>query len=135
MNTSSLPVDATLGDAAFDIAHGLIFDTLVQALGLPPEKFARAYGDIVKDVEADFRSEEQLMEACQCPDAALHRAQHGRILSCLHHGASALLQGNALPARRAVSALADWLPWHITTLDRRLLRAAREHELAGQTAA
>lgn len=130
MNSTFLPPGAMLGDATLDAMHGLVFDSLARTLALPAEQFPAAYDDVVKGMEADFRREEELMETFECPDAKLHRAQHARMLAGLHHAASALMRGDGLPARHALHALADWLPFHIATLDRHLLRVMREHEQA-----
>lgn len=135
MQTTSLPADAMLGDPTLDAMHGLIFDNLARTLALPAEQFPAAYDEVVKGMEADFRSEEELMETFQCPDAKLHRAQHARMLAGLHHAASALMRGDGLPARHALHALAEWLPFHIATLDRHLLRVMREHEQADNASA
>jgi hemerythrin-like metal-binding protein len=77
-------------------------------------------------IELDFRSEEQLMETFQCADVHLHREQHARMLAGLHHAEASLQQGDERPARRALAALADWLPLHIATQDRHLVRALRK---------
>lgn len=126
MEQRSLPADAVLGDPTLDTAHGQTFAALVKTLALPEDQFAAAYADVVDSIEFDFRQEEELMDSFQCPDAALHRAQHARMLAGLHHAASALMQGDAEPARRALRALVDWLPFHIVTQDRHLLRAMRQ---------
>lgn len=130
MEQQSLPIDAVLGDPALDTAHGQTFALLTKTLELPDEQFAAAFGDVVDGIESDFRHEEQLMETFQCSDAALHREQHARMLAGLHHAASALMQGDAEPARRALRALVDWLPFHIVTQDRHLLRSVRNGKRA-----
>lgn len=133
MNSPFLPPDATLGDSTLDAVHGLIFDTLIRTRELPPETFPAAYDELVKGMETDFRREEQLMESFPYPGAAQHRAQHARMLAGMHHAAAALMQGDCTPARRALAALTDWLPIHISTMDRYLLRALREHQQAART--
>lgn len=125
MEQLSLPPEAVLGDPALDTAHGKTFEALIQTLAMPETQFVDAYGGVVDEIEADFRHEEQLMESCQCADAALHREQHARMLAGLHHAASALAQGEAGPARLALRDLVDWLPFHIATQDRHLLRAVQ----------
>lgn len=99
-------------------------DALVQrAQALPAGELAPAFRLLLAATEADFRGEEQLMECFDCPDSHQHREQHARMLAGLHHAASALDQGQALPAQQAMTALRDWLPFHIETQDRHLLRA------------
>ncbi|GAB2874756.1 hypothetical protein GCM10027277_49980 [Pseudoduganella ginsengisoli] len=126
MEQQCLPADMVLGEPTLDTAHGKTFAALVNTLALPEDQFMAAYGDVVDGIETDFRYEEQLMESFQCPDAALHRAQHARMLAGLHHAESALMQGDADPAHRALRALVDWLPFHIVTQDRHLLRMVRQ---------
>ena len=108
-----------------DALHTHLFDLIGRALPLPPGQFAPVFRELVATVEADFRREEELMETFQCSDAHLHREQHARMQAGLHHAAAALEQGDTLPARQALAALRDWLPIHIETQDRHLLRAAR----------
>lgn len=133
MEQRSLPIDAVLGDPALDTAHGQTFALLIKTLELPEEQFPAAFNEVVDGIEIDFRHEEQLMETFQCADAALHRAQHARMLAGLHHAASALMQGDAEPAHRALRALVDWLPFHIVTQDRHLLRSVKEDSHAAPT--
>ena len=135
MELSSLPMEAVLGDATFDAAHGLVFAELHETLALPREQFPDAYHKVVAAMEMDFRREEELMETTQCADAAQHRAQHARMLAGLHHAAAALMQGDDAPAYEALNALVDWLPFHIATQDRHLLRAMREQERRAQAGA
>jgi len=126
MKNSVLPAVAALDDDLLDAVHGLVFEVLEKTLALSREQFPESYDEVIKKIELDFRSEEQLMEMFQCPDAHLHRAQHARMLAGLHHAGASLLQGDERPARRALAALADWLPFHIATQDRHLVRALRK---------
>jgi hemerythrin-like metal-binding protein len=126
MKQSFLPLGAVLGDPAIDTAHDLVFEVLQKTLQLPVEQFRTSYGEVVKGMEMDFRREEELMENFQCPDSRLHREQHARMLAGLHHAGSALQQGDDQQAYLALHALAEWLPFHIATQDRHLLRAVRE---------
>lgn len=125
MEQRFLPAEAVLGEPTLDTAHGLTFELLLNTLRLQDQQFAAAFGGVVDGIEADFRQEEQLMESFECPDAALHRAQHARMLAGLHHAESALMQGDHEPAYQALQALVDWLPFHIATQDRHLVRALR----------
>jgi hemerythrin len=109
----------------FDALHLHLFDRIRHALLLPAGHFAPGLREQVCANEAGFRREEELMETFQCSDARLHREQHARMQAGLHHAAAALESGDTAPARRALAALNDWLPIHIETQDRHLLRAAR----------
>lgn len=108
---------------ALDQLHDRLLDMAVRALALPSEEFPSAFAHLVANIELDFRFEERLMEHFECPDAHLHREQHARMLAGLHHAAAALDQEDPIPAQRALAALRDWLPYHIDTQDRHLLRA------------
>lgn len=132
MTSSYLPPAATLGDPSLDTAHGLVFEILEKTLQLPGEAFPPAFHEVVRGMEMDFRREEHLMDTFQCPDARLHREQHARMLAGLHHAEAALLRGDDGPAHNALTALVDWLPFHIATQDRLLLRALRESQAASR---
>ncbi len=134
MKPSCLPPEAVLGDPMLDTMHELLFSALARTLDLAADQFPAAYDETVQRMEADFRHEDELMEAFQCADSAQHRAQHARMLAGLHHANAAVMQGNSEPARRALAALIDWLPFHISTQDRHLLLACRNARTAGQPA-
>lgn len=108
-----------------DALHDRLFDLIARTLSLPESELRRVFPDLVATVEADFRQEEALMESFQCPDAHLHREQHARMQSGLHHAAAAMERGDNGPALQALAALRDWLPVHIATQDRHLMRVAR----------
>lgn len=109
--------------AALDQLHDKLLDMAVRVLALPVEEFPSAFAQLVANIELDFRFEERLMDNFECADARLHREQHARMLAGLHHAAAALDHGDPLPAQRALSALREWLPFHIDTQDRHLLRS------------
>lgn len=104
-----------------DQLHAQLDAMVLRAQSLPAGELAPAFHQLVAAIEADFRGEEQLMECFDCADSHQHREQHARMLSGLHHAASALDQGDALPAQQALSDLRAWLPFHIETQDRHLL--------------
>jgi len=123
MEQRHLPRDAKLGHAELDNIHDLVFEVIEKTLALPSGPFIPAFSNVVTALEVDFRREELIIESYDCPDAKLHREQHARMLAGLHHAASELLQGNENDARRALAALREWLPFHIATQDRHLVRA------------
>jgi len=125
MTCSYLPAAAMLDDPSLNAIHGLVFEILEKTLQLPEARFSEAFGEVVKGIEMDFHREETLMETFQCPDARLHREQHARMLAGLHHAGAALAKGDHEPAHRALAALAEWLPFHIATQDRHLVRSLR----------
>jgi hemerythrin-like metal-binding protein len=118
---SSEPLDSKQLDAM----HDHIFARLRQTQSLAGEAFSASFTELVAAIEQDFRREEQLMETFQCPDSHQHREQHARMQSGLHHAAATLMHGDDGPAREALSALEDWLPYHISTQDRHLVSALR----------
>lgn len=110
-------------DQEYDDAHQRIFAELEHGLSLPDAALLPAFAQLVATIECDFRHEEALMETFQCADTHLHREQHARVQAGLHHAESALRQGDSAAARRALTALAQWLPYHVATQDRHLVRA------------
>lgn len=103
--------------------HAQLDAMVLHAQSLPASELAPAFGQLVAAIEADFRGEELLMECFDCADSHQHREQHARMLAGLHHAASALDQGQPLPAQQALADLRQWLPFHIETQDRHLLHA------------
>jgi hemerythrin-like metal-binding protein len=122
---SPLTHTAPLDSKQLDAMHDHIFARLHQTGQLDGRAFSAGFHDLVAAIEQDFRREEQLMETFQCPDSHEHREQHARMQSGLHHAAASLMQGDDGPARKALAALADWLPYHISTQDRHLVSALR----------
>lgn len=124
MNPAVTPT-APLDSKQLDAMHDHIFARLHQTQQLNGKAFSASFHDLVAAIEQDFRREEQLMETFQCPDSHQHREQHARMQSGLHHAAAALMHDDDRPAREALAALADWLPYHISTQDRHLVSALR----------
>ncbi|WP_194721458.1 bacteriohemerythrin [Noviherbaspirillum malthae] len=121
-----------LGIAALDRSHRELMDAFVTLQALPDEQFLHRYPDLVAKIERDFRQEEAMMEKLDLPSFQTHMEQHARVLNALHHAASSLMQGDIELGRRAIMLLADWFPYHIDTMDRRLVMAidtsaARRH--------
>ncbi len=118
-----MPPSTSIQQQQLDHLHQQLFEQIDAALALPPAECGAAYHRLVAQLEQDFRQEEQWMEACQCADAHLHREQHARMQAGLHHAAAALEQGEPGPARQAMAALREWLPFHIASQDQHLLHA------------
>ena len=106
--------------------HQQLFELIDATLALPSGQCRAAYHQLVARVGQDFRQEEQWMDACQCADAHLHREQHARMQAGLHHAGAALEQGEPGPARQALAALREWLPFHIASQDQHLLHAMQQ---------
>ena len=124
MSTTPWSSELVLGENSLDIAHRALFAALARLTSLPEDDFSPALEECVAAVERDFRAEEALMEQVDYKPLQLHREQHTRVLSGLHHAAAALAEGNSGPAREAVFLLGEWLPLHIMTMDRALALAA-----------
>lgn len=124
MNSAAMPKQP-VDDVQLDAMHQRIFFLLEGAKQQAGQAFPPAFMELVSAIEQDFRREEQLMETFQCADTHTHREQHARMQAGLHHAESALMQGNEEPARQAIDALAEWLPFHISTQDRHLVSALR----------
>jgi hemerythrin-like metal-binding protein len=116
METQHATIPLT-GNRSLDEEHQRLFDDLARTAALEGERFAAACGAIIAGIEHDFRREEDLMEAIDYPALAVHREQHARVLSGLHHAEAALQQGDAAPARRCMELLPKWLELHIATQD------------------
>lgn len=120
MQTTPWNPEFILGQKTLDAAHRGLFVALARLAALPEDEFARGFDDTVAAVERDFRGEEALMERLDDENLAAHREQHARVLSGLHHATAALAEGDSRAAHQAVFLLGDWLPLHITTMDRAL---------------
>ena len=120
MQTTPWNSEFILGQKSLDAAHRGLFTALARLAALPEEEFARGFDDTVAAVERDFRGEEALMERLDDENLAAHREQHARVLSGLHHAGAALAEGDNKVARHAIFLLGEWLPVHITTMDRAL---------------
>lgn len=121
-----------LGQDSLDIAHRSLFAELTRLASLPQEEFATGFEDTIAAVERDFRAEEALMERLDDDNLAAHREQHARVLSGLHHAAAALAEGDSKVAHQAVFLLGEWLPLHITTMDRALAASVERARCAPQ---
>lgn len=120
MQTTPWNSEFILGQKSLDAAHRGLFAALARLAALPDEAFASGFEDTVAAVERDFRAEEALMEHLDDENLQEHREQHARMLSGLHHAAAALAEGDSKLARHAIFLLGEWLPLHITTMDRAL---------------
>lgn len=118
------------GEPDIAAAHQLHMRALPIIAALNRAAFPAAWTALVSQLEKDFRKEEDLMEKIDFSNAHLHREQHTRVLSGLHHAAAQLLKGNALPARSALDDLALYLPLHYDTLDTTLVIASKAHGIA-----
>lgn len=135
MQTTPWNSEFILGQKSLDAAHRGLFAALARLAALPEEEFAAGFDDTVAAVERDFRGEEALMERLDDDNLAAHREQHARVLSGLHHAAAALAEGDSKLAHQAIFLLGEWLPLHITTMDRALAASVERARRAAHRAA
>jgi hemerythrin len=117
--------DMVLGVPLMDDAHQALAQQIT-ALRQTPENgaFDSALARLTDSLEADFRAEEQIMEAIDYPAIRSHREQHARVLATLH----GLADGDHGARRRAVELLLPWFHVHLETADTALAAAL---EVAG----
>lgn len=123
MNQSGCGQDLLLDNAMLDTAHDVLHRALHTLAHTPQERFRPAYLAVVAAIEREFRGEEEMMERLGYQGLAVHREQHARALSGLHHAQAALDEGDPEPARRSIGLLGDWLSLHIPTMDAALAAA------------
>ncbi|TFV87293.1 hypothetical protein E4K72_22645 [Oxalobacteraceae bacterium OM1] len=111
---SGFPV---LGMPAMDESHHRLADEL-NAIGLVrDQEFVEWYPPLVAAIERDFREEELLMEVVGVESFQAHVEQHARMLSALHHAAPRVQAGEVALGRQVVAELAEWLRFHIASMD------------------
>jgi hemerythrin-like metal-binding protein len=119
-----------LGVPALDQSHEAMFEELARLAMAPDQDFAHWYPLLIVAMERDFREEEEMMEVLDLPSFRVHREQHARMLSGLHHTASSVMAGHVAPGRQAIRLLTQWMVFHIATMDKALAAAlqARNHD-------
>jgi acetoacetyl-CoA reductase len=120
-----------LGAPDIDQAHQAFIAQLAQLLSASDDAFERGLYALIVAMESDFRQEEALMEAIDFPGIRMHREQHARVLSALHHVVPQVMQGDHAQARRVVELIPQWFLFHLTTMDAAMVVAL---ELAGMQA-
>jgi hypothetical protein len=71
----------------------------------PDKRFARAFANLVADVECVLRDEEGVMEAAWYPGLRDRRRENARLLGALHHAASMVESGDIAVGREFTAAL------------------------------
>lgn len=120
-----------LGAPDIDHAHQAFIAQLAQLLSAPDAAFESGLYALIVAMESDFRQEEALMEDIDFPGIRMHREQHARVLSALHHVVPQVMQGDHAQARRVVELIPQWFLFHLTTMDAAMVVAL---ELAGMQA-
>jgi hemerythrin len=121
-----------LGAPEIDHAHQALIGRLGQLLSAPDDAFESGLYALIVAMETDFRQEEALMEEIDFPGIRMHREQHARVLSALHHVVPQVMQGNHAPARKVLELIPQWFLFHLTTMDAAMVVAL---ELASVPAA
>ncbi|HEU4776780.1 MAG TPA: hemerythrin family protein [Telluria sp.] len=117
--------DMALGIPLMDEAHKALAQQISALQQLPEDSaFDTGLARLTESLEADFRAEEQLMEAIAYPAIRSHREQHARVLATLH----SLADGDHAARRRVVALLLPWFHVHLETADTALAAAL---EVAG----
>lgn len=111
--------EMSLGIPPIDDAHQALVEQIVRLQAAPDDSFDAGLLALTACLEADFRAEEEMMEAIDYPAIRSHREQHARVLGTLHG-----LAAQALDARRrAVDLLLPWFHLHLETADTALAAA------------
>ena len=112
--------DMALGVPLMDDAHQALARQISALQQMPEEgDFDAGLSRLTDALEADFRAEEELMEAIAYPAIRSHREQHARVLATLH----SLADGDHAARRRAVELLLPWFHVHLETADTALAAA------------
>ena len=73
--------------------------------------------DLVRYTENHFRDEERILQRCDYPDLAKHKAQHDALTGKVHQFATDLRAGRASVSMDLLTFLRDWLYNHILKTD------------------
>ena len=120
MERPSWPADRAVGIPLMDDAHqGQAQQITALQQGPEDGAFDNGLARLTASLEADFRAEEELMEAIAYPALRSHREQHARVLATLH----GLPDGDHAARRRAVELLLPWFHVHLETADTALAAA------------
>lgn len=106
-----------LGAPDIDNAHQAFIAQLAQLLSAPDAAFESGLYALIVAMESDFRQEEALMEEIDFPGIRMHREQHARVLSALHHVVPQVMLGDHAQARKVVELIPQWFLFHLTTMD------------------
>lgn len=105
--------DMALGIPLMDDAHRILVEQIHALQQADGADFGSGLALLIDSLEADFRAEEQIMEAIAYPAIRDHREQHARVLATLH----GLDTDDMGAARRAVSLILPWFHLHLSTAD------------------
>lgn len=122
--------DMALGVPLMDDAHLALARQITALRQIPGDgDFDAGLARLTDALEADFRAEEEIMEAINYPAIRSHREQHARVLATLH----GLADGDHAARRRAVELLLPWFHVHLETADTALAAALQVADLRFDT--
>jgi hemerythrin-like metal-binding protein len=113
MPESGWSANLALGVPLFDEAHEALAEQIAELQARPDTEFEEGMVALIEALEADFRVEEELMEAIEYAALKSHREQHARVLATLH----GLREGETATSRHAVALILPWFHAHLATAD------------------
>lgn len=122
---------ASIGVPEIDLAHQLLKQALEQLANTDDVNLPSSYMALVAMLEQDFHLEENLMESYSLPSLQLHREQHARVLSGLHHAQPRIMAGDLNLGRNTLELLPQWLAIHSATMDQVLAAELEISKAAG----
>lgn len=106
-----------VGHPAMDCMHEEVLDQMAYLSAGTDAEFAHGLFDLIARMEREFEAEERLMDAIDFEGLRIHREQHARALSGLHHVAPRVMGGDIAAGRSALDLLAQWFQFHLMTMD------------------
>lgn len=120
-----------VGVAVIDTDHELFVAELNAAAAASDDSFPLHFGELVEHTRAHFAREEAIMDATSFFAAAVHKAEHQRVLAELERVADRLEAGDTASARAYVADdLPAWFLQHRNTMDLVTASFARQHGYA-----
>ena len=109
--------EMVLGVPNIDALHQSLVETLAELNIASDKHFVHQYNVLVANMERDFYEEELQMEEIEFPALHVHREQHARVLSAMHHAQAQVMCGNISAGRDVIALLPQWFTFHISTMD------------------
>ncbi len=120
----------TLDDSGIKRLYPQLFSELDAMADASDAQFQQRYPRFVAELERDFATEEQWMDALDSETLLAHRAEHAELLRLLHHAQSRVLDGDCQLGRKILPLLPPWFTAHISAMDTVWARAACIQKLA-----
>lgn len=117
-----------LGIAFMDASHLMLHENLEHIPSVGDAEFPAAFEALLQQVQDHFTEEEQAMEDIAFTGIACHRGQHAQAISALQHANQRIKEGALAEGREICGLFAEWLSFHITTMDRMLASVMQDTE-------